>query len=80
MKKKHRLKVDEELLVTGCPAQEEDLHFHLMMTELVDQLQEATPLERQTSTLRKMVSCFGDAYFFHDHKGDFCLLTDFLRK
>ena len=76
MKTKLSIKAKEE----EKRAQNNDLHFHLMMAELVDQLQEATPLQRQSATLRKVVARFGDAYFFYNPKGEFCLLTDFLRK
>ncbi len=79
MKTKRSIKAEAEKK-HNCTAEENDLHFHLMMAELVDQLQDATPLQRQSASLRKSVACFGDAYFFYNPKGEFCLLTDFLRR
>jgi hypothetical protein len=76
----HSVKTEEEVQMASVSAHENDLHFHLMMAELVDQLQDATPIERQTASLRKMVSRFGDAYFFYNQTGEFCLLTDFLQE
>jgi hypothetical protein len=78
MKTKRSMKVEEEQS-NSSGAQENDLHFHLMMAELVDQLQEATLLQRQSAVLKKTVARFGGAYFFYNPKGEFCLLTDFLR-
>jgi hypothetical protein len=79
MKAKRSIKAEEDKN-GSTSAHENDLHFQLMMAELVDQLEEATPFQRQSASLRKMVARFGDAYFFYNPQGDFCLMTDFLRK
>jgi hypothetical protein len=77
---KKALKATREANRSEVPVEKRtDLHHHLMTAEIVDQMQEATLLERQSSSLRKMVSRFGDAYFFHNDRGDFCLLTGFLK-
>jgi len=81
MKHENAIKFEEESNLVGATSiQESDLHFHLMMTELVDQLQDAPMIQRNKASLHKMVACNGDAYFFYNETGDFCLLTDFLVK
>ncbi len=57
-------------------SKESDLYSELMTAELMEQLLEASPIERQTAGLRRIVAQYGGAYFFHNQKGDFCLLTE----
>ncbi len=80
MEPNHSVKAEEETLAVSIQAHEEELHFQLMMAELVEQLQGASSLERHTASLHKVVARFGGAHFFYNQKGDFCLLTDFLNK
>lgn len=80
MKDNQTIKTEEEVLRAVTPAPENDLHFQLMMAELVDQLQEPGLAKRQSSIMHKMVARYGDAYFFYNSKGEFCLLTGFLQR
>ena len=80
MKNNHLVTTEEEIQLTSTPTRESDLHSYLMTLELVDQLQAASPFQRQSASLCKLVARFGGAHFFYDEKGDFCLLTDFLHR
>jgi hypothetical protein len=67
-----------EFLAAQIPQDEEEIGYELMMAELVDRIRDVCPKVRQASALRKLVAQFGDAYFFYNQTGDFCLMTDFL--
>lgn len=69
-----------EALVSIIPESSEELNFQLMMVEIVDQIQSASSIKRQSAALRKLVARFGDAYFFYNPAGEFCLLADFSQK
>ncbi len=64
-----------EFLAAQIPEHQREIGFELMMAELVDHIQDASPKIRQEAALRKIVAQFGDAYFFYNQTGDFCLLT-----
>ncbi len=69
-----------EDLAADLPQHHGDLQYELMIAEIVDQLQDVCPKVKQAAALRKLVAQFGDAYFFYNETGDFCLLTDFLHE
>ena len=69
-----------ESLVPQVSDHSEELDYQLMMAEIVDHIQDTCPVLRQSAALRKLVAPFGDAYFFYNQAGDFCLLTDFLEE
>ena len=50
-----------------------------LIAELIDQIEDVCPNLRRVASFRKSVAKYGDAYFFYNQAGEFCLLTDFLR-
>ena len=76
MNSKPSVKVEDE---SQLLERENDLHFHLMMAEVVDHLRHAGSIKRPAASLRGVVAKFGDAHFFYNQRGEFCLLTGSLK-
>ena len=68
-----------ELELIATPNTQHQEGFELMLAEIIDQIQDVCPNVRQVASLRKSVAQYGDAYFFYNQSGEFCLLTDFLQ-
>jgi hypothetical protein len=69
----------KELVRINAPITQCQVEFELMLAEIIDQIQDVCPNLRQVASLRKSVAQYGDAYFFYNQSGEFCLLTDFLQ-
>lgn len=67
-----------ETLVTEIPAHIGEPEFQAQVYDTVEQLQDLCPYTAHAGMIRKIVACFGDAYFFFNQTGDVCFLTDFL--
>lgn len=70
--------IELEALVSEIPGHigDEELQAHIY--ETVEQLQDLSLFIPQAGMIRKIVACFGDAYFFFNKTGDVCFLTDFI--
>jgi hypothetical protein len=67
-----------EALVSQIPTHVGDLELQTEIFETVEQLQDLCPHTPHSSMIRKLVACFGDAYFFFNKTGNVCFLTDFM--
>lgn len=67
-----------EELVSQIPSHVGDVELQTQIFETVEQLQDVCPYTAHSGMIRKLVACFGDAYFFFNKTGDVCFLTDFM--
>jgi hypothetical protein len=67
-----------EALVAQLPKHLEDESFKAEIFEAIEELRDLGPYSGHSAMIRKLVACFGDAYFFFNQTGNLCLLTDFL--
>lgn len=72
--------IELEELVSEIPQHKKDPLLQAEIYELVDQLQDLCPYTAQAQMIRKLIACFGDAYFFFNKTGNVCFLTDFVNE